>query len=152
MGTGSRIAVLVALVAAAVLAFVLIRGGDADSPDRSGGESSGAATSSRPTATTPAFRVVRATVAVGADGPSNGVEVEDIRAKAGSRIVVTVVSSGYRGEVHLHGFDIHRDVAPGEPAVFDLPPKTTAGSSGQGTFELELEAISTPIARLYVSP
>lgn len=148
MGTRARIAVSIAFIAAAVLAFVLFKGGSSSSTTKTAAATQTKSTA--PVATTPAFRVIRADVRVGSSGPADG--VADIKANAGDRIVITVTSTGFAGEVHLHGFDVHRDVSPGRPAVFDLSPKRTAQPEGQGSFEMELEATATLIARLRVSP
>ena len=145
MGTGSKIAVLVAVVAAAVVAFLLFSGGSGSSTQTTSVTETG-----KRIATTPAVRVVSAAVSVGASGPTGG--VKDIAANAGDRIVITVQSTGYTGEVHLHGFDIHHDVAPGKPVAFVVPASATAKPEGQGSFEMELEATATLIARLRVSP
>ena len=146
MSTRSRIAVAVAFIAAAAIAFLAIRSGGSSS------DSTAVSTSraTKPVATTPAFRVLRVTVPVGKEGPTGG--VRDISASAGERVVITVTSTGYSGEVHLHGFDIHHDVAPGSPAVFDVSQASTKTPKGQGSFDMELEATSTLIARLRVSP
>jgi len=102
------------------------------------------------TATTPAVRVVRRAIKVDANGPVGG--VAEIRANAGDRIVITVTSVGYSGEVHLHGFDIKRDVAPGKPATFVIGAAETDSPKGQGSFEMELEDIAAQIAKLLISP
>lgn len=147
MSGKARIAALVALVAAAAAAFVVLKPGDDGPPPKP---------PERPDVpgpgpvTTPAIRVVRKAIAVGADGPVGG--VAEVRAKAGNRVVITVRSTGFEGEVHLHGFDISRDVAPGKPAVFDIPASATKQPAGQGSFELELEQIGVQVAQLLISP
>ena len=62
------------------------------------------------------------------------------------RQVVLVVESELADEVHLHGYDLSADVAPGEPATIRF--KATA----PGVFEAELESRSLPIAELEVRP
>lgn len=59
------------------------------------------------------------------------------------RIIVTSDSSD---EVHLHGYDVKRDVAPGKPARFQLRADL------EGIFEMELEGAKVPVAQLRVSP
>jgi hypothetical protein len=60
--------------------------------------------------------------------------------------VVLVVRSDIADEVHLHGYDVSKNVAPGTPArlafVASLP----------GRFEVELEERGLPIADLTVRP
>jgi hypothetical protein len=62
------------------------------------------------------------------------------------RQVELVVDSELADEVHLHGYDLSADVAPGEPATIRF--KATA----PGLFEAELESRGLPIAELEVRP
>lgn len=62
------------------------------------------------------------------------------------RQVVFVVNSELADEVHLHGYDLSADVAPGQPATIRF--KATA----PGLFEAELESRGLPIAELEVRP
>ena len=62
------------------------------------------------------------------------------------RQVVLVVESALADEVHLHGYDLSADVAPGEPATIRF--KATA----PGLFEAELESRGLKIAELEVRP
>ena len=152
MSSRAKILVLVAAFAVAVGAFVALKPGDGPSTTATTSVPTSVATTQpgKPQATTPAERVVRRTVTVDSNGPVGG--VADVRANAGERIVITVKSTGYSGEVHLHGFDVMRDVAPGKPAVFAIIAAQTSKPQGQGSFELELEAISAQVAKLLISP
>ena len=60
--------------------------------------------------------------------------------------VVFVVKSEFADEVHLHGYDLSADVAPGEPATIRFT------ADAPGLFEAELESRSLPIAELEVRP
>lgn len=60
--------------------------------------------------------------------------------------VVLIVRSDVPDHVHLHGYDIMRDVAPGKPAR--LPFKATI----PGRFEVELEDRGVQIADITVTP
>jgi hypothetical protein len=60
--------------------------------------------------------------------------------------VVLVVRADVTDHIHLHGYDIMRDVAPGEPAR--LPFKATI----PGRFEVELEDRGVQIADITVQP
>jgi hypothetical protein len=57
-----------------------------------------------------------------------------------------IVDSDSKQEVHLHGYDIAKDAAPGAPAEFDL--KATI----DGVFEAELEDPGVQILKLTVEP
>ena len=63
----------------------------------------------------------------------------------GDRVVV-VVRSDVVDHVHLHGYDVMRDVAPGRPAR--LPFRATI----PGRFEVELEDRGVQIADITVNP
>ncbi|HEY4279420.1 MAG TPA: hypothetical protein VGM91_14445 [Conexibacter sp.] len=56
------------------------------------------------------------------------------------------VRSDHAEEVHLHGYDVARDVAPGIPANFAVP------ATIEGVFEAELESSGTQIASITVEP
>jgi hypothetical protein len=60
--------------------------------------------------------------------------------------VVLVVTADVSDHVHLHGYDVMRDVAPGKPAR--LPFKATI----PGKFEVELEDRGVEIADITVRP
>ena len=62
------------------------------------------------------------------------------------RQVEIVVDSEIADEVHVHGYDLMGDVAPGKPVTIAF--KATA----PGRFEIELEEHSLPIAELEVRP
>jgi hypothetical protein len=82
-------------------------------------------------------------VTVKALKPVGGVQA--LKVKKGQRVRFSV-SSDRSEEVHAHGYDIAKDVAPGKPARFDFP------ASIEGIFEVELEHASVPILKLTVNP
>ncbi|HSE82029.1 MAG TPA: hypothetical protein VLA87_10160 [Gaiellaceae bacterium] len=59
--------------------------------------------------------------------------------------VVLVVRADVTDEVHLHGYDLLADVAPGQPG------RITFRADMVGEFEAELEDLGVPIAELAVS-
>ncbi len=59
--------------------------------------------------------------------------------------VVLVVRADVTDEVHLHGYDLFADVAPGQAA------RITFRADRTGEFEAELEDLGVPIAELTVS-
>lgn len=84
--------------------------------------------------------VVRVVVVDGA--PKGGIVRKTV--EKGDRVVL-VVTSDVTDHIHLHGYDITRDVAPGKPAR--LPFKATI----PGRFEVELEERGVPIADITVT-
>ena len=100
-------------------------------------------TTTAPAATAPVEpAVVRISISVPGDKAPT---VKKFTVKQG-RQVVLVVKSELADEVHLHGYDLSADVAPGEPATIRF--KATA----PGIFEAELESRGLPIAELEVRP
>ena len=104
-----------------------------------------AATTTEPPPTTtaaPVPDVVTIRVTVGADG------VESVRrfSVQRGREVVLVVNSALADHVHLHGYDLMADVAPGAPGTI----RFTADAPGR--FEIELEDRGLLIADLEVRP
>jgi heme/copper-type cytochrome/quinol oxidase subunit 2 len=146
----------VALIAAGLglivsLYFALSPGDDeATSTTTTAAQTTTAAATTEPEVTTTAAtttapaepEVVRISVSVPADKAPT---VKHFTIQQG-RQVVFVVKSELADEVHLHGYDLSADVAPGAPATIRF--KATA----PGLFEAELESRSLPIAELEVRP
>jgi hypothetical protein len=102
------------------------------------------ATTEEPPATTAPVEtaaVVRIDVVGGR--PEGGIRRASVRR---GREVVLRVSSDVADHIHLHGYDLTADVAPGAPAeltfLADVP----------GRFEVELEDRGVPIADIQVRP
>lgn len=140
MRASTRGGIIAASIALAVLAFVLLKPDDEPS---------------RPAATTD----TRATAARATPTPTPGSEVTTIRFRAGKPVggvkkitvrngetVRFVAGADVTDEVHLHGYDISRPVAPGKDARFRFTAKL------EGIFEVELEERGAPIASLEVRP
>ena len=81
-------------------------------------------------------------VVVGGE-PQGGIVRESV--DLDSEVVVTVTSD-VADEVHVHGYDLMADVAPGAPATI----RFTADAPGR--FEIELEDTGVQIAELEVRP
>ena len=71
--------------------------------------------------------------------------VKTIRVSKGDRVRFTV-RSDVADEVHVHGYDLHKDVAKGGSASFDFPARI------DGKFEAELESRKEQIVELEVEP
>jgi hypothetical protein len=151
--TVMRLVIVLAALAALVGLFVALR------PDDDGTEASPATTATAtvepdpaPTEKTPTPtetqpppkpKIARALIVVRGGEPVGGIRRLSMRK---DRRLILVVRSDVADHVHVHGYDIMRDVAPGAPARFDL--RTTL----VGRFEIELEDRSKQIAQLTVAP
>jgi hypothetical protein len=153
MSRNQRIALVAAALAVAIIAFVIAQpGGDDDDPD----QESNAPASQAPTETStggapaevepPAPRVTRIRM-------ENGSVVggaKDIEVTRGDTVRI-VVSSDAPADIHLHGYDIERQAAPGRPARFRFK------ADAEGAFEIESHVAEDAgrdplVARLVVQP
>jgi hypothetical protein len=158
MSTRNRVVVAAAAIVVLVAAFVLLSGsGDDDTADQpavttvstatgpTGGVTAGddRSDATEPqTTTTPTADATREIVIVGGK-PEGG--VAKLEFKDGDRVRFAV-SSDVADEVHVHGYDLIRDVAPGRRARFSFE------ATIEGRFEVELEGSGVQIARLEVRP
>ena len=150
-------------LAAAVVLFVLLRPGVEESAAPAEDTATAATTApappppaSAPTETTappppppppppaqPKPEVTTIRIVIRGGIPQGGVTRATVRKGRRFRIVVR---SDVADHVHLHGYDITRDVAPGKPAQIVTSATLT------GVFEIELEDRGLPIAELSVTP
>ena len=98
-------------------------------------------TTEETTTAAPEVATLRVTVRDGS--PTGG--IQHLTVRQGERVRVRVASD-VRDHVHVHGYDLMRDVAPGSPATIQFRARLT------GRFEIELEDRGTPIAELEVRP
>ena len=130
--------------AAAVLATAALlagcgSGGQTSTATTAAATTAAATTTTPPTAAEPAAKTVEIAVANGTvDGGIVRVSVD--RGTA----VVLVVHADVSDEVHVHGYDLHGDVTPSQPARISF----TADVPGR--FEVELESRGLQIAQLEV--
>jgi FtsP/CotA-like multicopper oxidase with cupredoxin domain len=161
MSRNQRILLVVAAVAVAVIAFVIANpGGD----DENGDQAQTTATQTQTevetdvetetevetqTETTPEppqVSVTRIQIQGGevVGGP------QSIEVARGERVRI-IVASDAPDEIHLHGYDIEHEAAPGAPARFSLT------ADAEGVFEMESHTaedagLEPLVARLVVSP
>src|SRR5690349_6393474 len=124
MTARQRTTFLAAAAAVAVVAVVLILvlgGGSSDSKTTSG----------------------PVTVVVKNGKPVGG--IKDITVNKGDPVRFTV-KSDVSDEIHVHGYNFHKDVTKGGQVSFDFPAKI------DGLFVIELESRSEQIAQLKVNP
>jgi FtsP/CotA-like multicopper oxidase with cupredoxin domain len=158
MSRDQRIALVAGAVVVAVLAFVLAQPGDDDddgeraatapaqteSESGSSGDTGPAQSEEPPPPPEPEVTRLRLR-----DGEVVG-GAPDIEVESGDTVRI-VVTSDAPDEIHLHGYDITRNPAPGRPASFRFK------AEAEGSFEIEshvaADAGKDPlVARLVVQP
>jgi heme/copper-type cytochrome/quinol oxidase subunit 2 len=149
MSNAGKLAVAAAGVAAAVILFLVLRPDDETSTPTTPAE-----TDRTPTETTPTSTPTAPTTTVEPEGPEpvritfEGGEASGPRRPeftVGDRIVL-IVRSDVADHVHVHGYDLMEDVAPGAPARISFK------ADAPGRFEVELEDRHLPLTELIVRP
>jgi hypothetical protein len=146
MSRAGRIALLAAVVVVAVVLFVVLKPDDeSDSSKQTSTQSSTAPQGGKGGKTKPQKPSPPpiANVTVKNGKPVGG--IRDLEFGKG-QTVQFAVTSDVADEVHVHGYDIGKDVKPGHPVKFKF--KGTI----DGEFEVELEGRKEQIASLKVSP
>lgn len=145
MGSRARLVLLAATVLAAVVLFLVLRPGD-EQPTQSATPTSetSASTDSETGATTTAETsgAVRVRIEARGDGSAS---IRRVTIERGQRVTL-IVSCDVADEVHVHGYDLMADVAPGSPARISFE------ASVPGRFDVELESRAIQIAELRVNP
>jgi heme/copper-type cytochrome/quinol oxidase subunit 2 len=127
-----RVVVGVAVVVVAVVLLVVLKNGD----DNSGNTTTTSQGKSGTKASIP-------TIAIKNGEPVGG--ITDITVNEGERVRFKV-DSDVSDEVHVHGYDIMKDVKAGGSVTFDFP------ATIEGIFEAELESRKEQILELTVNP
>jgi hypothetical protein len=146
MSRPARLAIAAGFLIAAVIAFVIAKPGDDSGNSKTTSVAAGTAATtqaaSTPTATTPApppIPVVRVKNAKPVGG------IKKLSFKVGDQIEFRVVSDT-ADEIHVHGYDLMKDVTKGGTIAFSFKGKI------DGVFEVELEKRGQQIAELEVKP
>jgi hypothetical protein len=149
VGSRARLVLLAATVLAAVVLFLVLRPDDEEptrsatmtnetsSPTATGTETETGGTTS---AETPS--AVRIRIRARGDGSGS---IRRATIERGQRVTL-IVSADVADEVHVHGYDLMADVAPGSPARISFE------ASVPGRFEVELETRAIQIEELRVGP
>jgi FtsP/CotA-like multicopper oxidase with cupredoxin domain len=122
MGRNQRIGLLVAAIVIIVIVAIIVGGGSNDSNKTSSGPQ---------------------TVTVVNGKPQGGIKT--ITYKKGQTVDLTV-KSDTADEIHVHGYDFHKDVTKGGSVHFSFE------ASIEGKFVIELENAGQQIASLQVEP
>jgi heme/copper-type cytochrome/quinol oxidase subunit 2 len=140
MSRNGRIAALAAVIVIAVVAFIVLKPSDDKSSSSNTTSSTTASTTSAgKKSSPPAIPNVRVKNAKPVGG------IQDLTFNKGDTVQFKVTSDT-ADEVHVHGYDFHKDVAPGHPITFKFPAKI------DGEFVVELESRGEQIASLKVNP
>jgi hypothetical protein len=143
MSRTQRFALLALAVVVAAVAFVIARPGDDDEP----ANEPAARTTQQPTGTTEAPEPPKPRVEeVRVEGGQPVGGVKKVTFKKGDRIRLAVSSPDTSDEVHVHGYNLTKDLAPGRPVRFQFP------ATIEGVFEIELEGAHVQIMQLTVEP
>jgi hypothetical protein len=134
----TRIALAVGAIAALVVLFVVLNGGSGDNKSKT---NTSTATTGKPSTTAPASAPQVVTVRGGK--PVGGIQTLSF---AKGDLVRFRVSSDVADEVHVHGYDLHKNVPAGGSVSFSFPANI------DGVFDIELEKRTEQIARLKVGP
>jgi hypothetical protein len=142
MRSSARWIVIVASAVVVVVLFVLLQPGGPDegrtspSPSSPTSSTSGSLTSTQ--SPQPGRTIIEVTFRDGSvKGPT------EFTLTQGERVRI-IVHADVSDEVHLHGYDLHADVTPTEPARIDFV------ADAAGVFECELEGAGTLLFRLEI--
>lgn len=143
MSRQGRIGLVVATLVVLVVAFVVLSPGGDDKTDKASTTAAPAAQTG--TATTgaspaPTYETIR----VAGRQPVGGIKT--ITVNKGDQVRIQVSSPDTTDEIHLHGYDLKRDLTAGGRVRFSF--KATA----DGIYEIELEGSGTQIGKLVVEP
>ncbi len=145
MSRGQRLGLIAVAVAVAAGAFVVARPSDEEgeraTPAADRGERQPTGAAGDPTATTDSRPAQR--IRLRGHRPSGG--VRRIEAKKGE-LVRMVFESDAPDQIHVHGYDIERNVRPGEPARFSFRADL------EGIFEVESHGSGELLAKLEIRP
>ncbi len=143
----SKLLIAAAGIAAAAVLFIVLRPDDeqASNPPPPPPPPAGTTTVAEPPPPKrpPAPKVVTVNIIVRGGRPVGGIRRVTV---AKNRRVILTVRADVTDEVHLHGYDVMRDIAPGKPGKIDFR------ATIPGRFEVELEDAGLQIADLTVNP
>lgn len=151
MSQRQRIAVIALAVVVLVVGFVIANGSKDDGKGSSSGSVAATATTTAAAGTTTAAATTTAAtpapatpvITITGGKPAGG--IKKLTFAKGDDVRFTVASD-VADEIHVHGYDFHKDVAKGGRVSFDFPAKI------DGIFEIELENAGVQIAELKVTP
>ena len=141
----ARATVLVLAIAAAVALFVALSGEDDEvsSPTTTAATRPGEEGAQQPREPKPEPKPQAPTIRIEDGRPVGG--VRELTFRAGEEIRFYVASDA-PAHVHLHGYDVFKDVPAGGRTRFAVPADI------EGVFEVEIETTATQLAEIVVEP
>ncbi len=147
MSRSGRIAAVIATLVVLVVAFFVARPGDDDddtTPTQTVAVAPPPASTTTATTPPPPPQPEFATIRVRGGKPVGG--VKRIELTKGDRARIEVSSPDTSDEVHLHGYDLSRDLKAGGRVRFSFE------ANADGIYEIELEGAGVQIGELVVEP
>jgi hypothetical protein len=135
-----RVVLGIGVVVVAVVLLVVLKdggGGNSNETTTTGAASNGRGSTGAGQAATPTIVIDKSGKPVGGITEISVEEGEEVR---------FMVQSAVADEVHMHGYDIMKDVRAGGSVTFDFP------ATLEGIFEAELEGAKEQILELRVNP
>jgi hypothetical protein len=133
--TTTRIALAVGAIAALGVLFVVLNGGSDNKSNTS--------TVGKPSSGTTTGAPKPAVINIRGGKPAGG--IKKLAYTKGDQVSFRV-NSDVADEIHVHGYDFHKDVTAGGSVSFSFP------ATIEGVFVIELEAKGEQIAQLTVRP
>lgn len=148
MSRSQRIALVAAALVVAVVAFVIARPGDDDESGERAGTTPAQTEPPPPEAEPPPPEPEVTRIQIRGGAVAGG--TKDVEVEAGETVRI-VVTADAPDEIHLHGYDITRNAAPGRPARFRFKANL------EGIFEMESHVAADAgrdplVARVVVEP
>ena len=144
MTTRARIALLVAAVVIAVVAFIVLKPDDKKETSSTSGTQA-TTTPAKPGGTKPSKPAPPPVPQIVVTGGKPAGGIKTITVSKGDPVQF-VVKSDVSDEIHVHGYDFMKDVKAGGKISFSFPAKI------DGEFDVELESRGEQIAKLVVNP
>jgi FtsP/CotA-like multicopper oxidase with cupredoxin domain len=150
MSQRNRALAVLGAVLVLVIAFVLLRPGDDNITNNEPAATVAAPATTTPSASAPTTSTAAATprpkvAVVRAVGLKPVGGIKPIKVNKGDTVRFTVTSDRPEN-VHLHGYDVEKPVAPGKPARYVFTADI------EGIFEVELEESGVQLIKLQVDP
>ena len=149
MSRAQRLTFLAIAVAIAIVAVVVLASGGGDDESTAGTSAQATATATPSETAEPGATATETPTPTATPKPEPPLvqqgKVTKLRFTEGETVRFRV-RADVADEVHVHGYNLMKDIEPGQTITFSFPAKIT------GIFEIELESAGEQIAQLRVDP